>query len=36
MGGGGEMIFDFPEWRVAGWRGATLHPNIYNNFFIGH
>ena len=40
MDGGGDEIgghvegFDFPGGRGGGGVGATLHPNIYNVFFI--
>jgi len=30
------IYFDFAKQGALAGGGATLHPNIYNNFFCGH
>jgi len=34
VGGAGQNRFDFIYKRLAGGRGATQYPNIYNIFFM--
>jgi len=36
MAGAGQGKRVFVGGEQGGGRGATLYPNIYNNFFCGH